>query len=156
MNRQTGYTLIETLVAVSLVIILSAGGLYGWQRWQQQQRLWQTATQLRDYLLFLRNDANWHNRDRMIKAHYADTRWCLVADDTVVEGCPSANPRVFLPPWGEVQLASITPSLGFFGLRNTAWAGSISVQSAAGHWEVILSSFGRIRLCESEGGDECQ
>ncbi len=92
----------------------------------------------------------------MIKAHYADTRWCLVADDTVVEGCPSANPRVFLPPWGEVQLASITPSLGFFGLRNTAWAGSISVQSAAGHWEVILSSFGRIRLCESEGGDECQ
>ncbi len=52
MNKQTGYTFIETLVAVSLVIILSAGGLYGWQSWQQQQRLWQTATQLRDYLLF--------------------------------------------------------------------------------------------------------
>jgi hypothetical protein len=32
-------------VTLTLMMILSVGGLYGWQRWQQQQRLWQTAVQ---------------------------------------------------------------------------------------------------------------
>jgi prepilin peptidase dependent protein A len=58
MNREHGYTLMETLVTLTLMMILSVGGLYGWQRWQQQQRLWQTAVQVRDFLLFLRDDAN--------------------------------------------------------------------------------------------------
>ena len=30
MKKENGFTLIETLVAVSLVVILSASGLYGW------------------------------------------------------------------------------------------------------------------------------
>ena len=40
-----------------IVAALGASGLYGWQRWQQQQRLWQTAIQVRDYLLQPREDA---------------------------------------------------------------------------------------------------
>lgn len=63
MKTQRGYTLIETLVAMLILVMLSASGLYGWQYWQQSQRLWQTASQARDYLLYLREDANWHNRE---------------------------------------------------------------------------------------------
>ena len=58
MSRERGYTLIETLVAMTLVLILSISGLNGWQRWQQSQRLWQTASALKDYMIYLRNDAN--------------------------------------------------------------------------------------------------
>ena len=65
-EKQRGYTLIETLVAMLILVMLSASGLYGWQYWQQSQRLWQTASQARDYLLYLREDANWHNRDHSI------------------------------------------------------------------------------------------
>ena len=54
MKKQQGYTLLETLIAMLIVAALGASGLYGWQRWQQQQRLWQTACQVRDYLL------GWH------------------------------------------------------------------------------------------------
>ncbi|HDX4038952.1 prepilin-type N-terminal cleavage/methylation domain-containing protein [Escherichia coli] len=41
MKTQRGYTLIETLVAMLILVMLSASGLYGWQYWQQSQRLWQ-------------------------------------------------------------------------------------------------------------------
>ncbi|EHK1123408.1 prepilin-type N-terminal cleavage/methylation domain-containing protein [Escherichia coli] len=47
MKTQRGYTLIETLVAMLILVMLSASGLYGWQYWQQSQRLWQTASQAR-------------------------------------------------------------------------------------------------------------
>lgn len=46
MNREHGYTLIETLLTMVVVVILGASGLYGWQSWQRQQRLWQTACQV--------------------------------------------------------------------------------------------------------------
>lgn len=148
MNREQGYTLIETLIAVTLVLILGASGLYGWRSWQQEQRLWQTAGSLRDYLLYLRNDANWHNRDRRLRVNHEAQGWCLTADDAVLEGCPAGNPAIFRPPWAEVSLSKMTPNLAFFGLRNTAWAGSLMVSSEAGSWTIVISNWGRIRLCE--------
>lgn len=148
MNRERGYTLIETLVAMTLVLILSVSGLNGWQRWQQSQRLWQTASALKDYMIYLRNDANWHNIDRRLRVNRTAQHWCVVADDTVLIGCPSGNPAVFSPLWTEVAISKITPNLAFFGLRNTAWAGSIMLASAAGSWSIVVSGWGRVRLCE--------
>ncbi len=88
MNREHGYTLMETPVTLALMMILSVGGLYGWQRWQQQQRLWQTAVQVRDFLLFLRDDANAYNRDRVLRVGQDEVGWCLSA-----EGRGLAAPR---------------------------------------------------------------
>lgn len=148
MKRERGYTLIETLIAVTLALILGASGLYGWRSWQQEQRLWQTASGLRSYLVYLRNDANWHNRERRLRVNQTPTGWCLTADDTVLSGCPTGNPLVFRAPWPEVTLSKLTPNLAFFGLRNTAWAGSVTVANAAGRRSVAISNWGRIRLCE--------
>ena len=85
MKNEHGFTLIETLFAISLVVILSATGLYGWDSWQQRQRLWQTACQVRDYLAFLRNDANRHNSEHRIALHADGNQACLVS--AVVPGC---------------------------------------------------------------------
>ena len=137
MKNEQGFTLIETLIAVSLAVILSATGLYGWDSWQQRQRLWQTACQVRDYLVFLRNDANRHNSEHRT-------------------GCDSGGPFVMKPMWPGVTISDITPALGFYGLRDTAWAGHIRVQSRAGGWWVIVSNGGRIRLCNAAGEGACQ
>ncbi len=96
MNREHGYTLMETLVTLTLMMILSVGGLYGWQRWQQQQRLWQTAVQVRDFLLFLRDDANAYNRDRVLRVGQDEVGWCLSAEGrglTAPRGHPSRCAR---------------------------------------------------------------
>lgn len=136
MKTQRGYTLIETLVAMLILVMLSASGLYGWQYWQQSQRLWQTASQARDYLLYLREDANWHNRDHSISVIREGALWCLVSSAAGANTCHGSSPLVFVPRWPEVEMSDLTPSLAFFGLRNTAWPGIFAskTQRASGGW----------------------
>ncbi|MBE4853111.1 prepilin peptidase-dependent protein [Enterobacter cloacae complex sp. P40RS] len=154
MKNEHGFTLTETLIAISLVVILSATGLSGWDRWQQRQRLWQTACQVRDFLVFLRNDANRHNREHTIALQSDGENACLVS--SAASGCDSASPFAMKPLWPGIAMGDITPSLGFYGLRDTAWAGHIRVESRAGTWWVIVSNGGRIRLCNAAGEAGCQ
>ena len=155
MNREHGYTLMETLVTLTLMMILSVGGLYGWQRWQQQQRLWQTAVQVRDFLLFLRDDANAYNRDRVLRVGQDEVGWCLSAEGEGPD-CASGTSFTLRPRWPGITLAGVTPGLGFYGLRSTAWAGNLRLQSAAGSWSIVISHWGRIRLCRSDSAGGCQ
>ena len=155
MNREHGYTLMETLVTLTLMMILSVGGLYGWQRWQQQQRLWQTAVQVRDFLLFLRDDANAYNRDRVLRVGQDEEGWCLSAQGEA-PACASASTLTLRPRWPGISLAGVTPGLGFYGLRSTAWAGNLRLQSEAGSWSIVISHWGRIRLCRSDSAGGCQ
>ena len=155
LTREHGYTLMETLVTLTLMMILSVGGLYGWQRWQQQQRLWQTAVQVRDFLLFLRDDANAYNRDRVLRVGQDEVGWCLSAEGEGPD-CASGTSFTLRPRWPGITLAGVTPGLGFYGLRSTAWAGNLRLQSAAGSWSIVISHWGRIRLCRSDSAGGCQ
>lgn len=103
---------------------------------------------------FLRNDANRHNSEHRIALHADGNQACLVS--AVVPGCDSGDPFVMKPLWPEVTLSDVTPALGFYGLRDNAWAGHIRVQSRAGAWWVIVSNGGRIRLCNAAGESLCQ
>ncbi len=122
MNREHGYTLMETLVTLTLMMILSVGGLYGWQRWQQQQRLWQTAVQVRDFLLFLRDDANAYNRDRVLRVGRGRSG---LVPERGGEGpdCASGTSFTLRPRWPGITLAGVTHGLGFYGLRSVRTGG---------------------------------
>ncbi|MEB6380259.1 prepilin peptidase-dependent protein [Leclercia adecarboxylata] len=154
MKKQTGFTLMEMLVAISLIMTLSAAGLYGWRSWQQQQQLWQTARQVRDYLVVLRNDAWRHNRDHVITLKQNGKGWCLLK--TGLPECQADSAFVLIPQWSNISITELTPALGFYGLRDTAWAGRIRLQSQAGEWLIIISSWGRIRMCNGKGEFACR
>ena len=139
MKTQRGYTLIETLVAMLILVMLSASGLYGWQYWQQTQRL----------------DANWHNRDHSISVIREGTLLCIVSSVAGANTCHGSSPLVFVPRWPEVEMSDLTPSLAFFGLRNTAWAGHIRFKNSTGEWWLVVSPWGRLRLCQQGETEGC-
>lgn len=157
MNRnEQGYSLIEMMLVITIVAIVSAGSLYGWQRWQEQQRLWQTAGQLRNFLEQLREDANWHNRDHKLWLKREGQTWCIGSEAAEERSCRAGIKGLFFPRWAEVEVVEVTPELAFYGLRNTAWPGHILLRSSAGEWRVIISVWGRIRLCPAGGSPSCQ
>ncbi len=144
----------EMLIAISLIMTLSAAGLYGWRRWQQQQQLWQTARQVRDYLVVLRNDAWRNNQDHTVTLKQDGKRWCLLKSG--IPECQADNAFVLTPQWPDIQVTELTPALGFYGLRDTAWAGRVHLQSQAGEWLILISAWGRIRMCKGEGEFACR
>lgn len=60
-----------------------------------------------------------------------------------------------VPRWPEVEMSDLTPSLAFFGLRNTAWAGHIRFKKLNGR--VVAGGFavGRLRLCQQGETEGC-
>ncbi|ELQ6215872.1 prepilin peptidase-dependent protein [Cronobacter dublinensis] len=156
MNRkQQGYSFIEVMVVLVIVISMSAAGVYGWQRWQQQQRLWQTAQQTRDFLEQLREDANWRNVDHKLWLQRDPQGWCLGTQASGGQTCRKGTKNQFSPSWPEVDVSEMTPGLAFFGLRNTAWPGHLILRNGAGEWRIIISVWGRIRLCEPGEETSC-
>lgn len=152
--NQRGFSVIELMVVMTIIATLSAGGLHGWQQWQQKVQLWQTAQQLRHFLSRLRNDANWHNQTHLLVLHQLGKSWCLTSR-AAEENC-AANPGLtFTPEFGDIVVEEMTAGLGFYGIRNTTWPGHVILKSKAGRWKVTLSVWGRIRLCEMSGDKLC-
>ncbi|QCT18223.1 prepilin-type N-terminal cleavage/methylation domain-containing protein [Jejubacter calystegiae] len=153
MNRKSmGFTLPELLVVIALTLVLSGMATYSGYSWQQRQRLWHSAQLLRAWLQLVRDDAGAFNRERKLQVLRNGERWCLVSEPTLHCGGGRFS---FSVPWEDVRLTSITGEPGFFGLRNTARPGHLTLENGAGSWQVVVSVWGRIRLCRPEE-DKCR
>ncbi|GKW16163.1 prepilin peptidase-dependent protein A [Pectobacterium carotovorum subsp. carotovorum] len=150
-KQQRGFTLLELLVVLTIVALMAGGGLHGWIQYQQAIRLEQSAQQLLDFLSRVQANAYWHNETRTAKLIQQGERWCMVAgqnEKQTEETCRENHPGQFVRLTQDVVLATFTSNVfTFFGLRNAAQAGHISLSNAAGQVRLIISVRGRMRLC---------
>lgn len=138
-----------------IVVTLSAGGIVGWQKWRQQQQLWITQQKIRSFLEQLRSDANWHNRNHLLVVIRSGAKWCLASSLAQDVRCENNARWTLLQPYPDVDIFAMTPGLGFYGQRNTAWPGHLILRGEAGEWNIILSVWGRIRTCEVSETKKC-
>ncbi|MDX6913632.1 prepilin peptidase-dependent protein [Pectobacterium carotovorum] len=151
-NRQPrGFTLLELLVVLTIVALMAGSGLHGWIQYQQAIRLEQSAQQLLDFLSRVQANAYWHNETRTAKLISQGELWCMIAgqnEKQAEETCRENHPGQFVRRTQDVMLAKFTSNVfTFFGLRNAAQAGHISLSNSAGQLRLIISVRGRMRLC---------
>lgn len=157
---QRGFSLLEMMLVLLISATLSTTGLYGWQRWQQQQHLTQTVRQVGQFLQWLRDDANWHNRNHYLWLNQQGQYWCLGSSASEIitnndQHCDITSGWQFHPPFNEVRVSDFSEYLAFYGVRNTVWAGHITLRSPAGEWKIIVSKWGRIRSCPLVDAESC-
>ncbi|MCU1789332.1 prepilin peptidase-dependent protein [Pectobacterium polaris] len=149
--QRRGFTLLELLVVLTIVALMAGGGLHGWIQYQQAIRLEQSAQQLLDFLGRVQANAYWHNETRTAKLIPQGELWCMVTglnEKQAEETCRENHPGQFVRRTQDVGLAKFTSNVfTFFGLRNAAQAGHISLSNSAGQLRLIISVRGRIRLC---------
>lgn len=143
--------MLELLVVLTIVALMAGGGLHGWIQYQQAIRLEQSAQQLLDFLSRVQANAYWHNETRTAKLIPQGELWCMVTgqnEKQAEETCRENHPGQFVRRTQDVVLAKFTSNVfTFFGLRNAAQAGHISLSNSAGQLRLIISVRGRMRLC---------
>ncbi|MFC3394577.1 prepilin peptidase-dependent protein [Brenneria rubrifaciens] len=153
-RQRRGFTLLEILSVLAIAALLTGGGLYAWTGYQQALRLEQSAQQLLDFFNRVQANAYWYNQTRTAWLIQQGGRWCIVSDaGRQVEdiGCGEENSLQYVPTVKEISVAKATrDSFAFYGLRNTAQAGHMTLMSPAGRLRLVISVRGRMRLCSEE------
>ncbi|MCG8155460.1 prepilin peptidase-dependent protein [Brenneria goodwinii] len=153
-RQSRGFTLLELLVVMSTVALLAGGGLHAWVGYQQALRLEQGARQLLDFLNRVQARAYWRNETHTVRLIQQGEYWCMDSDtegERHVSGCSGCCDDHGQQFTRAVKDLAVTQSTGdaftFYGLRNAARAGHITLTNAAGRVRLVISVRGRMRLC---------
>ncbi|MEX0447763.1 prepilin peptidase-dependent protein [Xenorhabdus sp. SGI246] len=146
-NRQSGFTLLELMIAMILISISLLYGLHSWVNYQSGLHL-QSAVQ--NVLSFMERQqalANYMNQERTLWLVTGQS-WCLVSSITVSTNCDEGE-RVS-SPYDDVFLVSTTSKrIDFYGVRNTTMPASFVLANSAGEISIVISGRGRIRTCSN-------
>lgn len=145
---ETGFSLPELLVALTLIALLSTGGIQGWIAYQQALRLENQAQSVMLFLQRVQANAYWYNDTRTVSVIQTGEGWCLHEGAETSLSCYAGTGGRLLPSARDVRIAAMAhPTVTFYGLRNTAQAGHLVLENGTGRLRIVISIWGRIRLC---------
>ncbi len=166
-RQNSGFTLVELMVAVAVLAILLTIGIPAFQSTLDKRRLTGAVEQLYSDLQYARSEAIRQNKD--VTVYFTGTStWCYGMDDdtsspcncsSAPDNCTVGNVRKVVPgtDFRNVTLSNNTFASGnvaFDPRRGTANQGTASLTSAAiGTVGVIVSNPGRVRICSDNVPD---
>ncbi|WP_255466772.1 MULTISPECIES: prepilin peptidase-dependent protein [unclassified Rahnella] len=143
---EQGMSLIEMMVVVALIAMCTLWGIHSWRSYQQALKLEQSAQQLRLYLYGVQAEANNYNRSAVLWG-ISGANGC-VGTGIRPSDCRNAAGKIFALHEAGIELADVPEkNMGFYGLRNAALAGHITLRNPAGSVRIVLSVRGRLRMC---------
>ncbi|MDR3431800.1 MAG: prepilin peptidase-dependent protein [Rouxiella aceris] len=143
---EQGMTLIEVMLVLALIAMLSLWSLSGWRAYQQRLQLEQQVQHLRIYLTQLQITAYQYNQTRLL--WIIDGPGGCVGSGVKPATCLQAGSASFQLARQDMTITAYSEKImGFYGRRNMAQAGHITLSNAAGKVRLILSARGRLRLC---------
>ncbi len=145
--RQQGFSLLELIVVITIVALLTGGGLHSWLAYRQALLLEQHARHLLAFMARIQANANWHSQTESLWFKSAGDHWCL-GSGAEPAACPTESAFVFTRAAQDAAIVDATSErLVFYGLRNAAQAGHLTLSNPAGRVRLVISARGRLRLC---------
>ncbi|AKA38139.1 prepilin peptidase-dependent protein [Yersinia ruckeri] len=149
-TAQQGFSLVEWLMVIALIGVIGSIGTQSWNHYQQREKLLITARQLLIFLTHVQTDAFWLNRSALLWQSHSE-HWCIGSGIQPTNGCSQQDGWLFSPEYPDITLAEYMPeNMGFYGLRNTAQPGHITLANSAGRIRLVISNQGRMRLCSEQ------
>ncbi|WP_280118825.1 prepilin peptidase-dependent protein [Rahnella sp. ChDrAdgB13] len=143
---EQGMSLIEMMVVVVIVAMCALWGMHSWRGYQQALKLEQHAQRLRLYLYGVQTGANNYNRSAILWV-MSGKGGCVGTGQRAAD-CKAAGSKVFTVDDPEIELLDFSDNAtGFYGLRNSAMPGHLTLKNAAGSLRIVLSARGRLRIC---------
>ncbi len=145
--RQQGFSLLELIVVITIVALLTGGGLHSWLAYRQALLLEQHARHLLAFMTRIQANAYWRNQTESLWFKSAGDSWCI-GNGAEPASCPLESAFVFTRAVRDTAIAETTSErLVFYGLRNAAQAGHLTLSNPAGRVRLVISARGRLRLC---------
>ncbi|OTA19855.1 peptidase [Xenorhabdus beddingii] len=147
--EQSGFTLLELLIAMLIISISLSCGLYYWGKYQKRLRLQSAVHNVLSFMERQQALANYLNQDRTLWVVMGHS-WCLVSSVTKIAACSEGERERVNSPHEDVFLPFSTDDrINFYGIRNTAIPASFTLANAAGEISIVISGRGRIRTCSN-------
>lgn len=150
-NKQWGFTLIEMMVVMLIVSLTLSYSVYHWHQQQQRIQLIETANRIAYFIHSNLMEAIYFNLEKILKIVVHPTEWQL----TFYTGTSNSDAQRFEHPFEDIRLYHANRTdINFYGKEGTSHGFSLSIQNSAGRISVVVSSLGRIRLCNDFAGSK--